>query len=159
MAHYAEVIDGTVARVVVVHNDVTTIDGVEDEQRGIDFLNGLFPDSATWVQTSYNRTIRHNYASSGYTWDGTGFAAPQPYGSWALDENYLWQPPVAQVPGYGWDEATLAWVQPDTLFPSWVWASDQWTPPTPYPGVFTEDGPQAPFYKWDEDTTSWVEVE
>ena len=29
----------------------------------------------------------------------------------------------------------------------------------PYPGVLTEDGPQAPFYDWDEDTTSWVEVE
>ncbi len=33
-----------------------------------------------------------------------------------------------------------------------------WRPPLPYPGVITEDGPQAPFYHWDEATTSWVEV-
>ena len=114
MAHYAEVTDGEVARVVVVHNDVTTIDGVEDEQRGIDFLNDLFPDSATWVQTSYNRTIRHNYAGSGYTWDGTGFAAPQPYPSWTLDGDYLWQPPTPKPDDgnqYDWDEDTTSWVE------------------------------------------------
>ena len=138
MAHYAEVIDGTVARVLAVHNDVITIDGVEDEQRGIDFLNDLFPDSATWVQTSYNtsgnvlhgsdhthpsfipRTVvrgtpfRMNYAGIGFTWDGTGFAPPQPYGSWSLDENYVWQPPTPRPDDgklYEWDEDTTSWVE------------------------------------------------
>ena len=118
MAHYAEVTDGAVTRVIVVHNDVTTIDGVEDEQRGIDFLNDLFPDSGTWVQTSYNSTIRHNYAGNGHTWDGTGFAAPQPYPSWTLDDDYLWQPPVPypgtdEAPFYQWDEASTSWVEVD----------------------------------------------
>ena len=114
MAHYAEVIDGTVTRVIVVHNDVTTIDGVEDEQRGIDFLNGLLPESGTWVQTSYNRTFRHNYAGPGHIWDGTGFAAPQPYGSWSLDGDYRWQPPTPYPDDgkvYVWDEDTTSWVE------------------------------------------------
>ena len=114
MAHYANVADGVVIRVLVVHNDVTTIDGVEDEQRGIDFLADLFPDSGTWVQTSYHSTIRHNYASPGYTWDGTGFAPAQPYESWSLDENYVWQPPTPYPDDgndYRWDEDTTSWVE------------------------------------------------
>ena len=114
MAHYAEVIDGIVHRVVVVSNDVTYVDGVEDGQRGIDLLDGILPTGGEWVQTSYNGTIRHNYAGIGHTWDGTGFAEPQPYGSWTLDENYVWQPPTP-IPddgtNYTWDEASASWVQ------------------------------------------------
>ena len=115
MAHYAEIdATNTVARVLVVSNDVTTIAGVEDEQRGVDFLNDLFPDSGSWVQTSYNRTIRHNYAGPGYIWDGPGFAPPQPYPSWTLGDDYLWQAPTP-VPDdgkpYDWDEVTTSWVE------------------------------------------------
>jgi len=115
MAHYAEIdATNTVIRVLVVHNDVTTIDGVEDEQRGIDFLNDLFPDSSTWVQTSYNATFRHNFAGHGHTWDGTGFATLQPYPSWSLDEDYRWQPPTPMPDDgnpYYWDEDTTSWVE------------------------------------------------
>lgn len=115
MAHYAEIdATNTVVRVLVVSNDVTTIDGVEDEQKGIDFLNDLFPDSGTWVQTSYNRTIRRHYAGIGFSWDGTGFAAPRPYPSWALDDDYCWQPPTPYPNDgndYDWDEPTTSWVE------------------------------------------------
>jgi hypothetical protein len=115
MAHFAEVdATNTVVQVLVVSNDVTTIDGVEDEQRGIDFLNDLFPDSGTWVQTSYNRTIRHRYAGIGFSWDGTGFAAPRPYPSWTLDDDYQWQPPTPYPNDgndYYWDEDTTSWVE------------------------------------------------
>ena len=77
MAHFAEIDeDNIVVTVVVVHNDVTTIDGVEVEQRGIDFLNDLLPDSGTWVQTSYNHNFRTRYAGIGYLWDGTDFMVP-----------------------------------------------------------------------------------
>lgn len=115
MAHYAEVDAGTVRRVVVVSNEVTTIDGVEDEQRGVDHLDSLLPTSGAWVQTSYNATIRHNYAGPGYTWDGNGFAAPQPFPSWTIDADYQWQPPTpypADGNVYTWDEDTTSWVQP-----------------------------------------------
>ena len=116
MAHYAEVVNGTVLRVLVVHNDVTTVDGVEDEQRGIDFLTGLYPDSGTWVQTSYNANQRHQYAGIGFTYDAEKdvFIVPQPFPSWALDENYVWQPPTPMPDDgsvYEWDEDTTSWVE------------------------------------------------
>mgnify|MGYP003652181133 CR=1 FL=1 len=116
MAHFAEVTDGTVTRVVVVSNTVTTIDGVEDEQRGVDFLDGLLPTGGAWVQTSYNSSFRHNMAGCGGTWDGTGFASAQRYPSWSLDENYQWQPPTPypdtdDLAAYGWDEDTTSWVE------------------------------------------------
>ncbi len=116
MAHFAEVQDGTVLRVVAVSNDVTTTDGVEDEQRGIDHLGSVLPTSGTWVQTSYTGTLRHNFAGIGYSWDGTGFAAPQPYPSWSLDDNYVWQPPTPYPDDdniYAWDEDTTSWIQVD----------------------------------------------
>jgi hypothetical protein len=36
------------------------------------------------------------YAGIGYTYDAVNdvFIAPQPYGSWTLDENFDWQPPT-----------------------------------------------------------------
>jgi len=116
MAHFAEVTDGIVTRVVVVADAVTTIDGVEDEQLGVDFLDDLLPTGGAWVQTSYNSTFRHNMAGQGGTWDGTGFAPAQPYPSWTLDADYQWQPPTPYPGGddltaYYWDEDTTAWVQ------------------------------------------------
>jgi len=40
--------------------------------------------------------MRYNYAAAGYVWDSENdaFYAPQPYPSWSLDENYIWQSPV-----------------------------------------------------------------
>jgi len=116
MAHYAELdATNTVLQVVVVHNDVTTIDGVEDEQRGIDFLNGLYPDSGTWVQTSYNRNFRTRYASVGGTYDTASdlFIVPQPFPSWILNEDTTdWEPPTPKPDdGYVWDEDTTSWVE------------------------------------------------
>jgi len=107
MAHYAKVEDGVVTQVIVADNK-------EWCQANL---------GGTWVQTSYNtqgnqhpegRPLHKNYAGIGYTWDGTGFAAPQPYPSWNLNANsYLWEPPVA-MPGddnvYTWDETTTSWV-------------------------------------------------
>ena len=122
MARFAEVDAATnmVLQVLVVSNDVTTVDGVEDEQRGIDFLNDLLPDSGTWVQTSYNANMRGRYAAVGDTYDSTNdrFIRAQPYPSWTLDDNFTWQPPTPH-PGTGdgrrkrWDENTLSWVSPD----------------------------------------------
>jgi hypothetical protein len=114
MAHYAEVLDGIVLRVLVVSNGVTTIDGVEDEQRGIDHLDAILPTDGSWVQTSYNGNQRHNYAGVGYSWDGTGFATPEPYPSWTLDAAYQWQPPTPMPDDgefYLWDEDTVSWVE------------------------------------------------
>lgn len=156
MAHFAELDDSNVVvRVIVVHNDVITIDGVEVEQEGIDFLNGLYPDSGTWVATSYNANNRHKYAGVGDTYDldrdvFLPSVEPTPYPSWTLNEYNDWEPPVVRVDGYDWDEGTLAWVKPDSPFLSWVWNVNVWTAPTPHP-----DGSKE--YFWDESALEWVD--
>ena len=159
MAHFAEVVDGVVQRVVAVSNDVTTIDGVEDEQRGIDFLHGLLPESDTWVQTSANGNIRHRYAGVGYVYDATAdvFYPPEPFPSWSLDSDYEWQPPVARTDkGYVWDEDSVSWVQPASPYPSWEWWENPeedvayWIAPGEYPDPV--EGP----WVWDEAGQEWI---
>jgi len=40
------------------------------------------------------------------------FVAPQPYGSWTLDENYDWQPPTPKPEGnYAWFEPNQQWIE------------------------------------------------
>ena len=114
MAHFAEIIDGMVARVIVVSNADTVSNGVEDGAIGAAFCHNLF--GGEWVQTSYNNNIRYNYAGIGYTYDTArdAFIAPQPYASWVLDEaTCLWVAPVAMPSAGGpwaWDEDTESWV-------------------------------------------------
>jgi hypothetical protein len=117
MAHFAEINENNiVTRVIVVHNNEITVDGQELEFKGIDFCEGLF-GHRNWVQTSYNGTIRHNFAGVGYTWDSENdaFYAPQPFASWSLDENFIWQAPVPYPEDaspekiYTWDEDNLTW--------------------------------------------------
>lgn len=112
MAHFAQVIDGVVEQVIVAD----TKEWCEANLGG------------TWVQTSYNThggvhtlggtPLNKNYAGVGYTWDGTGFAAPKPYESWTIDsETYFWNAPTPMpIDGkiYVWDESTLSWVEAES---------------------------------------------
>ena len=112
MAHYAKVEDGVVTQVIVA-------DSKEWCQANL---------GGTWVQTSYNthgnqhpegRPLNKNYAGIGYSWDGIGFAAPQPYPSWSLNsDTYLWQSPTPMPTDdkrYTWDEETISWVEAPAL--------------------------------------------
>ena len=113
MAHFAQITDGIVTNVIVVHNNELLVDGVEDEQKGKDFCNGLL--GGEWLQTSYNNNFRKQYAGLGFTYDSVAdqFVALQPYPSWSLDANNDWQPPTPKPEGADmWDEGTLSW----TLF-------------------------------------------
>ena len=118
MAHFAKLDDNNkVIGVHVVNNDVITIDGVESEQTGIDFLTNLHGHSK-WKQTSYNGTIRKNYAGVGYTYDSTldFFYAPQPYTSWTLNtETAQWEAPtpmpVVEGKRYSWFEGNQEWIE------------------------------------------------
>jgi hypothetical protein len=51
-----------------------------------------FPTAAgtITIRTSYNNNIRKQYAGIGYTYDAVNdvFIAPQPYPSWALDNDF-----------------------------------------------------------------------
>lgn len=69
MAHFAEIdANNVVVRVLVVDNKDITIDGVESEQKGIDFLESLGLGS-NWLQTSYNESIRKKFAGVGDIYD------------------------------------------------------------------------------------------
>ena len=111
MAHFAQITDGIVTNVIVVHNNELLVNGVENEQKGKDFCHGLL--GGEWVQTSYNNNIRKQYAGIGFAYDSVKdqFVAPKPYASWSLDANNDWQAPTPKPEGdYMWDEETLAWV-------------------------------------------------
>ena len=116
MAHFAKIDENSiVAGIIVVHNNVLLDDnGVEQESLGDLFCSDLL--GGNWVQTSYNRNIRKNYAGIGYTYDEErdAFIPPQPYVSWTLNEDTcLWDSPVA-YPSEGiheWDETNGVWVE------------------------------------------------
>jgi hypothetical protein len=110
MAHFAELdADNIVVRVLVVPN--------EQENRGHDYLATDLGLGGTWVQTSYNATIRKNYAGIGYTFDSgrDAFIPPKPFASWTLNEETCqWEAPVAYPTDdkmYTWDEATTSWTE------------------------------------------------
>lgn len=92
MAHFAELDENNiVVRVIVVDNNVL-LDGYgkESEVIGIDFCKSLFGQDTTWIQTSYNGTMRKNYAGIGFTYDKTrnAFIPPAPEGEgWTFDED------------------------------------------------------------------------
>lgn len=111
MGHFAKVVDGKVAQVIVAEPD---------------FFNSFVDTSpGQWLQTSYNTIgnkhtqggvpLRGNYAGVGYTYDQTNdvFYAPQPFASWVLNkETWLWEAPTPMPTDgklYMWDEPTLAW--------------------------------------------------
>ncbi len=106
MAHFACLDDNNlVTQVIVVSNDDTSDSGgVETESIGVAFCQKLLGASTNWKQTSYNSTIRGNYAGIGYTYMsnvatlGVGstdiFISPQPYASWTISTTAAqWKPP------------------------------------------------------------------
>ena len=117
MAHFAQLdSNNKVLQVIVVANEELLFEGVENETQGVIFCRSLFGGDTNWRQTSYNGNIRKNYAGVGYTYDETldAFYAPQPYPSWVLDADAIWQAPVAYPTDdkrYTWDEETLSWLE------------------------------------------------
>jgi hypothetical protein len=133
MAHFAKLDQNNIVVTInVVHNNELLVDGVESEQKGINFLNNLFNTNDTWIQTSYNTNsgihyapnshtpddgfpLRKNYAGIGYTYDEDkdAFIPKKPYASWALNESTCqWEAPVAEPDDgkrYDWNEETTSW--------------------------------------------------
>jgi hypothetical protein len=105
MAHFAEVENNTVVRVLVTDNNALN--------EGYDWLVENL--GGTWIQTSYNGTIRKNFAGIGFTYDPErdAFIAPKPFDSWLLNESTCqWQAPTPYPTDgftYFWNEAELAW--------------------------------------------------
>ena len=118
MAHFAQLDENNiVTQVIVVSNeDIKDSIGNENEEVGIAFCKNLLGRDTIWKQTSYNNSIRKNYAGIGFTYDATrdAFIAPKPFNSWILNETTcLWEAPYAYRNDgnvYAWDEETTSWV-------------------------------------------------
>ena len=137
MASFAKLnSENKVIQVVSVHNNELLENGVESEEKGIQFLKKLFGQNTNWKQTSYNtkggkhylsdnstlsntqeKALRKNHASIDYTYDEIrdAFIPPKPFNSWVLNEDSCtWTSPVP-LPSdykdkvYNWDESSLSW--------------------------------------------------
>jgi hypothetical protein len=92
MSHWAEIDQNNIVlRVLVGDNN--------EPDEGEAFMNSL---GGTWVKTSYNSTIRKNFAGIGFTYDAIrdAFIAPEPEGNIGFDEETCqWlMPPVEERP-------------------------------------------------------------
>tara|TARA_R110000823_G_scaffold286038_1_gene404432 strand:+ start:416 stop:796 length:381 start_codon:yes stop_codon:yes gene_type:complete len=106
MAHFAEIDENNLVLRVVVINDSDCLDESDNESEtvGINFCKTLF--GGNWVQTSYNHSVRKNYACVGaeYRADLDAFIHPTPFASWVLNETTCkWEAPTA-YPADGWSE-------------------------------------------------------
>jgi len=116
MAHFAKLgPNNIVEQVIVVHNNELLVDGVESEEKGIEFLHNLYGDTGNWKQTSYNNNFRKNHAGIGFRYDETldAFIPPNLYPSWPFNKDTcVWEPPVVYPDDgefYIWNEVTTSW--------------------------------------------------
>ena len=129
MAHFAKISENNeVLQVVVVDNKNTTDGkGVEQELVGQVHLENCSNWPAhLWIQTSYNRNFRINYAGIGGLWhpEHNFFTGPKPYPSWILNTTKAkYQSPIGDAPvltaeqvadtenyySYDWNEDNQSW--------------------------------------------------
>jgi hypothetical protein len=126
MASFAKLnLENIVEQVISVHNNELLDNGIESEQKGIDFCKSLFGQDTNWKQTSYNTQrgihklggtpFRKNHAGIGFTYDQNrdAFIPPKPYNSWLLNEDTCqWQSPVPYPEDkkrYIWNEGNQTW--------------------------------------------------
>lgn len=156
MAHFAQLDENNVViQVIVVANNELLLDGVESEAKGVIFCKSLFGEDTNWVQTSYNATIRKNYAGIGFSYNAIHdvFTTPQPFPSWLLDENYDWQAPISkpELGDWCWNESQFEWVIAPQPFPSWSLDDNfYWQAPSLRPA-------EGAWY-WNEEDLEWVEI-
>ena len=102
MSHFAKIDSNNIVTEVIVA-EAEFFDTFVDSSPGI------------WIETSYNGTIRKNYAGIGMTYDSAkdAFIPAKPYASWILVEDTCqWKAPTAMPDDgkmYTWDEATTSW--------------------------------------------------
>ena len=114
MAHYAFLNkDNVVTEVITGVDETEIIEGLSPEAWYENFRN------QKCVRTSYNSTIRFNYAGIGYTYDEywDAFIPPQIFLSWKLNyTNFQWEPPIP-MPEYEegymwrWGEVNKEWIK------------------------------------------------
>jgi hypothetical protein len=140
MAYFAKLnLNNIVEQVLSVENNELLINGIESEQKGIDFLKSIFGQDTIWKKTSYNtylgkyhvqvdgkhiisndqsKSFRKNFAAIGFTYDANrdAFIPKKPFNSWVLNEQTCnWEAPIPMPNDasidkrYIWNEETLNW--------------------------------------------------
>ena len=82
MAHFAELQDNTVVRVIGISNDICgepTLDFPDTCAAGRAYIANTLKLDGTWKQTSYNNNFRGVYAGIGYTYDAENDVFVAPY--------------------------------------------------------------------------------
>lgn len=134
MAHYAFLDVNNIVTEVITGKDENDTDTLPNSFNSWEEFYSSLRGNATCKRTSYNTVgnqhlldgtpYRANYAGIGFTYDETNdvFYPPQPYSSWTLDSNWIWQAPLPypvvdnEEQSYVWDEDlyqsdnTLGWV-------------------------------------------------
>jgi hypothetical protein len=125
MAYFAKLDENNIVlNVHSVENNELLVDGIESEQKGVDFLQSIH-GHPHWKQTSYNTLagkhsmgkppLRKNFAGIGYSYDFTrdAFLPPKLFASWSLNEETCqWNPPVPcpqDGQDYYWVEDKQIW--------------------------------------------------
>ena len=126
MASFAKInSNNKVEQVISVHNNELLDNGIESEEKGVQFLKSLYGQDTNWKQTSYNTTngihtlggtpFRKNHAGINYTYDfqRDAFIPIQPYNSWVLNEDTCnWEAPITKPQDgnmYRWNESVINW--------------------------------------------------
>jgi hypothetical protein len=130
MASFAKLnSENIVEQVISIHNNELLDNGIESEQKGIEFCKFLYGQDTIWKQTSYNTKggihllggtpFRKNHAGIGYIYDEQrdAFISPKPFNSWILEESTCtWNPPITKPDTspednfiYIWNESIVNW--------------------------------------------------
>jgi hypothetical protein len=111
MAYYAFLNDDNVVTEVIAGvPENETIEGLSPEEWYTNFRG------QRCVRTSYNGSIRKNYAGVGFYFDDAldAFIPPKLFPSWELNPiTYQWDAPIPRPiddSPYYWDEASMSWV-------------------------------------------------
>lgn len=127
MAHYAlldnnniviNVITGVDENIIQIDLDGTEIGGSSQAWEQF-YASRPWLNAASCKRTSYNKSIRANFAGVGFIYDPyfDVFIAPRPYPSWKLDyTTYQWHAPIPMPEpeeGYlwKWSEINLEWIK------------------------------------------------
>ena len=120
MAHYAFINENNIVTEVIVGKDEDDLDTLPEGFADWEEWYGDFRGQ-TCKRTSYNTIanthtgdgtpFRGNYAGIGFTYDTENdvFYPPQPYPSWTLSADWVWEAPVAYPTdgqSYSWNETT-----------------------------------------------------
>ena len=123
MAHYAFLDDNNIVVEVITGRNPGDVPGMDWEtyygaRRGMTCKRTSYNTAAN-MHRNGGEPFRYNYAGIGYSFDESmgsdgAFIAPQPFASWVLTSEAVWEAPVpmpADNKIYEWDEDSLSWIE------------------------------------------------